>query len=63
MTETKSMPKMLTIRQIAATGILSEHAIRMLVKAGKIPHLKVGNKVLINFDTILKMLEGLSCEG
>ena len=63
MTETKSMPKMLTIRQIAATGILSEHAIRMLVKAGKIPHLTVGKKVLINYNTVVKMLEGLSCEG
>lgn len=59
MTDTKSMPKMMTIRQIAATGILSEHAIRMLVKAGKIPHLTVGKKVLINLDTVLKMLESL----
>ena len=49
----------MTIRQIAATGILSEHAIRMLVKAGKIPHLTVGKKVLINLDTVLKMLESL----
>ena len=63
MTDTKSMPKMMTIRQIAATGILSEHAIRMLVKAGKIPHLTVGKKVLINYNTVVKMLEGLSCEG
>ena len=63
MTETKSMPRMMTIRQIAATGILSEHAIRMLVKAGKIPHLTVGKKVLINYNTVVKMLEGLSCEG
>ena len=63
MTETKSMPRMMTIRQIAATGILSEHAIRMLVKAGKIPHLTVGKKVLINYNTVLHMLEGLSCEG
>ena len=59
MTDTKSMPKMMTIRQIAATGILSEHAIRMLVKAGKIPHLTVGKRVLINLDTVLKMLESL----
>ena len=59
MTDTKSMPRMMTIRQIAATGILSEHAIRMLVKAGKIPHLTVGKKVLINLDTVLKMLVSL----
>ncbi len=59
MTENKTMPKMMTIRQIAATGILPEHTIRILVKAGKIPHLTVGRKVLINFDTVLKMLESL----
>lgn len=59
MTENKTMPQMMTIRQVAATGILSEHAIRMLVKAGKIPHLTVGKKVLINLDTVLKMLESL----
>ena len=59
MTENKTMPQMMTIRQVAATGILSEHAIRMLVKAGKIPHLTVGKRVLINLDTVLKMLESL----
>ena len=63
MTENKTMTQMMTIRQIAAPGILSEHAIRMLVKAGKIPHLTVGKKVLINYNTVVKMLEGLSCEG
>ena len=35
---------MMTIRQIAATGILPEHALRVLVKSGKIPHLTVGKK-------------------
>lgn len=59
MTENKTMPKMMTIRQIAATGILPEHTIRILVKAGKIPHLTVGRKVLINLDTLLKILESL----
>ena len=59
MTENKTMPKMMTIRQVAATGILPEHTIRILVKAGKIPHLTVGRKVLINLDTLLKILESL----
>ena len=63
MTENKTMTQMMTIRQIAATGILPEHALRVLVKSGKIPHLTVGKKVLINYNTVLHMLEGLSCEG
>lgn len=63
MSEQKPIPRMMTIRQIAATGILPEHALRVLVKTGKIPHLTVGRKVLINFNVVIDMLEGLSCEG
>ncbi len=63
MSEQKPIPRMMTIRQIAATGILPEHALRVLVKTGKIPHLTVGRKVLINLNVVIDMLEGLSCEG
>ena len=59
MTEiTNTMPKMMTIRQTAATGLLPEHAIRQMVKAGTCPHIMVGTKALINFDKLVKMLEG-----
>ena len=52
-------PTMKTIRQTAATGILPEHAIRVLVKQDKIPHLRVGNKVLINYEKLCVMLNEL----
>jgi hypothetical protein len=48
--------KMMTIREIAKTGILPEHALRVLVKKGAIPHLLVGNKVLINYYILEEIL-------
>lgn len=56
-----SIPKMITIRQVADTGIMPEHAIRVLVKDNKIPHIKVGNKVLINFTLLCQNLNDMTC--
>lgn len=58
-TNTISTPRMLTIRQAAATGILPENALRQMVKAGTCPHIMIGNKALINFDRLVQMLEAL----
>lgn len=55
---TKTVPKMLTIRQVAATGILPENAIRQMVKNGTAPHIMAGCKALINYDKLVRMLEG-----
>ena len=59
MSEEKNVPKMVTIRQAAATKILPEHALRQLVKQGKIPHLKCGNRVLVNLDKLIEQLQQL----
>jgi len=55
--ETPVAPKMLTIRETARTGILPEHAIRQMVKAGTCPHIKVGKKAFVNYDKLVKLLE------
>ena len=52
-------PRMLTIRQVASTGILPEHAIRTGVREGWIPHITTGSRVLINFDKLVKVLNEL----
>ena len=57
MNETK-MPRMLTIREVAATGLLSENALRAGVKAGWVPHIRCGKKVLVNFDRLVAFLNG-----
>lgn len=57
-TTIQNVPRMLTIRETAKTGILPEHALRRMVKEGKAPVLMCGSKALINFDKLVAMLEG-----
>ena len=54
---TTEAPRMLTIRQTAETGILPENTLRSLVKTGKIPFIMVGNRALINYSKLCRMLE------
>lgn len=57
------MTKMRTIRQTIELlqksdpdTSLTEHALRMMVKRGDIPFLRIGNKVLINFNSLCQYL-------
>lgn len=53
-----TQPRMMTIREIARTGLMTEHALRLMLKAGKLPAIYIGKKALINYD---KLCEQLSC--
>ena len=55
----EKIPKMMTIKECAKTGILPEFAIRRLVKENKIPHIMTGNKALINFTALCEQLSKL----
>lgn len=57
---TYNIPKMMTVRQVAATGLLPESAIRRLLRENKIPAVYSGKKAFINFDMLCKQLENLS---
>jgi excisionase family DNA binding protein len=46
----------MTIRETAKTGILPEHTLRMMNKAGLLPAIKSGNRVLINYPKLEEML-------
>lgn len=50
------LPRMRTIREIAATGLLSEYALRKLSREGKLPCVYVGKKCLVNLDRLLEQL-------
>jgi len=52
-------PNMMTVRQIAAEGVMSEHALRLLLKAGRLPAIYVGKKALINRDKLFEQLANL----
>lgn len=59
MTTNGQIPKMLTIRETARTGILPETALRRLAAENRLPALKVGNRLLVNFDMLVEQLNGL----
>lgn len=59
MDEQRKNLRMMTIRETAKTGIMREHTLRRLVKQGTIPHIKSGNRVLINYERLVEMLETL----
>lgn len=46
MKEMQKQPTMMTIREIAGTGLMSEHALRIMLKAGKLPAIFIGKKHL-----------------
>lgn len=52
-------PRMMTIREVAKTGLLPEHALRTMVKTGQAPHIQVGSRVLINYDKLIAQLNSL----
>jgi hypothetical protein len=55
-------PNMMTVREIARTGLLSEHALRLMLKAGKLPAIYIGKKALINYDKLCSELQGLDVD-
>jgi len=57
---TENKPKMMTIRQFAKTGLLTEHAIRMLVKQRKIPAVFIGSKALLDYDAVTEAIQKLA---
>lgn len=57
------MPKFKTIRQTAATGIASEHRIRLWVAEGKCPGIRTGNRFLVNVSALAEMLDAESRKG
>ena len=52
---TTNIPKMMTVREIAATGVLTETAIRRLLREGKLPAIYSGKKAFINFDLMCEL--------
>ena len=53
---TDNLPRMKTIRETAQLGILSEYALRLLEKQGRLPCIHVGRKCLINVDRLIDQL-------
>ena len=37
---------------------VTRHALRQMILSGKVPHIRAGNKYLINYDKLLDVLAG-----
>lgn len=53
------LPRMVSIREAARLGPLSEYTLRLLEKQKRLPCIYSGRKCLINYDRLLEMLGGL----
>ena len=49
-----------TIRQVAASGLISEHYLRGLVARDQCPGFRSGNRFLINVEQLKEMLNDMS---
>jgi hypothetical protein len=56
------MPNFLTIRQTAATGLISEHYLRLMVARGECPGIRSGNRFLVNVTALSEILDRASRE-
>ena len=50
------IPRMMTIRQVAALGVLPEHTLRRLHAKGRLPCIEADSRVYVNLDLLLTML-------
>ena len=52
-----------TVRQVAASGLISEHFLRQLVARGECPGIRSGNRFLVNFTALSEQLDRASRKG
>lgn len=59
----KQNPKLMTIPQIARTGLLTVTALRTLQAENQLPSIKIRSRTYVNYDLLLKMLDNLDPGG
>lgn len=57
------VPRFMSIREVAKTGILSEYALRLMEKQKQLPCVYTGRKCLINFDKLVEQLNNIRPNG
>ena len=54
-----NVPRFVSIREAARLGPLSEYALRLMEKQGRLPCIYSGRNCLVNYDRLLAMLNSL----
>lgn len=57
------VPRFMSIREVAKTGILSEYTLRLMEKQKQLPCVYTGRKCLINFDKLVEQLNNIQSDG
>lgn len=57
------VPRFMSIREVARTGLLSEYTLRLMEKQKQLPCVYAGKKCLINFDKLVEQLNSPNPEG
>lgn len=63
---TMDVPRFMSIREVAKTGILSEYTLRIMEKQKQLPCVYVGQrrkKCLVNFEQLVEQLNQSAQEG
>lgn len=55
--------KMLTIPQIAKSGLLPESTLRAMERAKQLPSIRVRKRTYVNYAKLIEMLGNLQAEG
>lgn len=58
----QNTPKFMTIRETAATGILSEHHLRLMAKRRELPGIYSGTRFKVNYPLLVEKLNHDSME-
>lgn len=58
----QGVPKFMTIRETAATGILSEHHLRLMAKRNELPGIYAGTRFKVNYSLLVEKLNRDSVE-
>ena len=57
-----NIPQFMTIRETAATGILSEHHLRLTAKRNELPGIYAGTRFKVNYPLLVEKLNRDSME-
>ena len=60
---TMDVPRFMSIREVAKTGLLTEYTLRLMEKQKQLPCVYTGRKCLINFDRLVAQLNSSTPEG
>lgn len=59
----KRQLKLMTIKEVAKTGLMPENTLRRLCKDNKVPCIKVANRTLLCYDALVEYIYNIKPEG